>query len=111
MTATEEKWASRIAAWKSSGTSQREFAAEGGYAVTTFRYWSWRLRTKMPAKAVATSARISMARVVRLPSKGEADTALVVELEAGSRIARVVVRRGFDGELLRDVVSALTGAR
>ena len=51
-------------------------------------------------------SKISMARVIRTPQKSDTEATLTVEVARG---ARVVVRRGFDGELLRDVVSALGG--
>lgn len=108
MTATaEQKWAG-LAAWKTSGKSQRDFAPDERFSLSTFRWWSSRIRTKKARKVAEITPKISMARVIRIPPIRESDAVLVVELGVG---ARVIVRRGFDGELLRDVVSALAGAR
>lgn len=109
MTATaEEKWAARLAAWKTSGKSQRDFAADERFSLSTFRWWSSRLRTKKSRKAAEIVSKISMARVIRTPIKRESEAMLIVEIAGG---VRVIVRRGFDDDLLRDVVSALRGAQ
>lgn len=105
MTKTEEAWTARIAAWKTSGKSQGEFAEAEGYALSTFRWWSSRLRQR--AGGVATE--VPMARVVRSAAPdGKRARAHIVIGVAG---ARIEVASGFDGALLREVVNALGGER
>jgi hypothetical protein len=107
MTAAEEKWSGRIAAWQASGKSVREFAEAGGFALSTFESWLLRLKRLERERLNGSSpTTIAMARVVGSGAKREG-ARIVVEV----RGARVVVERGFDVELLRAVVSALGGAR
>lgn len=106
MTGTEEKWTARIAAWKASGKSVREFAEGEGFAVSTFHWWVSRL--KGTRRKTASTPRVAMARVHRTASpKGNARACVFVEVAA----ARISVEPGFDADLLRDVVSALRGTR
>jgi hypothetical protein len=106
MTGTEEKWSARIAAWKASGKSIREFAEGEGFAISTFRWWSSRL--KVMKRKAASPPRVAMARVLRTASpRLDARACVFVEVSG----ARIAVERGFDADLLRDVVSALGGAR
>ena len=101
MTATESKWTTRIAEWRSSGKTAEAFAEGKGFAPSTLRYWASVLRTAARKKEA-----VPMARVVRQqasPSSGS------VEVIVGN--ARVVLSRGFDAELLRDVMRVLGGAR
>jgi hypothetical protein len=111
MTATQEKWASRIAAWKTSGKSQREFTEAEGLSMSSFRWWSSQLR-KMELGVTSSSTKptkIGMARVVRAESRATRDTESRVFIEVAG--TRITVERGFDGALLRAVVSTLGGAR
>jgi hypothetical protein len=104
MTAAEEKWSSRVSAWRSSGKTLREFSELEGLSASSLRWWSTRLK-KLAAEGEATPAstsKIAMARVHRVPPKRDAPR-VFVEV-AG---ARIVVERGFDVELLREVIRAL----
>ncbi len=98
-TATEALWSGRVQAWRESGLSAAEFARGKGLAASTLRLWSSRLRPPLP-RLVELVRRPSSAVVVSSPE-------LVVEVGA----VRVRVGRGFDAELLREVVVALSGAR
>jgi len=109
MTATQTKWAERVQAWRASGKTADEYASAFEFQASTLRYWASRLKTLSSERPVA------MARVVRRPSR-----ALVVgpvvgeprsEVEVAVGGARILVRRGFDAELLRQVAAALGSAR
>jgi transposase len=97
---TESKWAARVAAWRSSGLSAAEFCAGKDFQVSGLRYWASRLR---PVEAPAGRRDVRIARVVTPGTAVEADTPIVLEV-AGVRIA---VRRGFDRDVLRDVIDTL----
>jgi hypothetical protein len=86
---TEER-EQEVAGWRESGTSAREYARARGYSVQSLERW---------AKAHGESARFVRLEVAR-PSPRE----LAVQVGA----ARIVVACGFDAELLRAVVSALS---
>lgn len=95
--ATERIWTERVQAWRESGATADEFAEGKGFAPATLRFWASRLGRRAPAP-----------RLVQLVPK----TTQVVEpvassLEIAIGDARVRVGRGFDRELLADVVGVL----
>ena len=111
MTATEAKWSERVREWRASGKTAEEFASGFEFEASTLRYWASRLKAQVPT----SESPPAIVRVRRTPRRaasvvGEGDTAdSSVEVVIGG--ARVVVRRGFDAELLREVVAALGSAR
>ena len=100
--------------WRASGASAVSFAADQGFAASTLRWWDSKLTQ-------AAKPRVAMARVVRraagrpeaaevaATSSGATPSASALTLEVDG--ARIVVRRGFDAELLRQLVQAIGGAR
>jgi hypothetical protein len=49
--ADRKTWAKRVAAWRASGMTCREYAeSEGLGAWRTLRYWAWRLEREQQAK-------------------------------------------------------------
>ncbi len=111
MTATQTKWSERVQAWRASGKTAREYASafEFEFQASTLRYWASRLKTESAEKPAV------IARVVRRQSRalvverGDAGVQSEVEVTVGG--ARILVRRGFDAELLRQVAAALGSAR
>ena len=111
---TAAKWAERVRVWRASGASAATFAAGQGFAASTLRWWDSKLTQ-------AAKPRVAMARVVRraagrpeaadvaATSSGATPSASALTLEVDG--ARIVVRRGFDAELLRQLVRAIGGAR
>lgn len=106
MTPTAAKWSERVRDWRTSGKTAEEFAAGQNFEATTLRYWASRLKTEAATKPVTP-----MARVVRVRSREVRDDATTSELEVVVGNARIVVRRGFDPELLRQVAVTLGAAR
>lgn len=102
MTITEAKWAARVAAWRSSGQTAPKFCKGKEFSPGGLRYWSSRLGQG------AAVDEVRMARVVREISAPEPMESPVV-VEAGG--VRVAVRRGFDRETLRAVLSVLGDAQ
>jgi hypothetical protein len=100
MTDTEATWSARVAEWKASGKTVEEFAASESYAPSTLRWWSSRLRRRVPRKS--TSPSVAMVKVVRT-SEARREP-LVVEVG----LARIVGGDGFDAALLARVVAALS---
>ena len=112
---TEAQWVARVGAWHASGMSARTFSEGKGFAASTLRWWEGRLKR---ASKVPPSLPASMARVLRSPPSallsgatqvgaGAVPATLALELDG----VQIAVRRGFDAELLRQVVQALGGAR
>lgn len=115
--ATRSTWAARVEAWKKSGQTAAEFAADKPYKGSTLVWRAWQLRRagrggpqrRVPARRVSgrTPTRIALAEVVRRSSDECAPACVTVEVVG----ARVSVTRGFDAVLLREVVQALRGGR
>ena len=111
MTSTEAKWSERVREWRSSGKTAEEFAAGLEFQASTLRFWASRLKTGAE-KASPVIARVVRKRTRALSSNGAAAAASPAhEVEVVIGAARIVVRRGFDVELLRDVAAALGSAR
>jgi hypothetical protein len=101
---TEARWAERVAGWRASGQSAREYAeTQGSFTAGGLRHWAYRLK-----KAGVEAARPPV-RLVRIEPVSPAPTvaggagALVIELGA----ARIHVPPGYDPATLRAVVDAL----
>ena len=109
---TAAKWAERVRGWRESGASAASFAAGQGFAASTLRWWDSKLTQ-------AAKPQVAMARVVRTPARKRAErggtssvagpsaATLTIEVDG----VHVAVRRGFDAELLRQLVHALGGGR
>jgi len=106
---TEAKWTARVEAWRASGQSVAEFCEGKEYAANTLRYWSSLLRRRLAGtESVSMRAgEVRIARVVRTGAETGSETPIVVELGG----ARVHVRRGFDAEVLRQVMGILGGGQ
>lgn len=99
--ATEALWSERVRAWRESGESAEAFARGKGFAASTLRFWASRLRR--PSE---------QPRVVQLvPKRAAVATKAASELVIEVGAARVRLARGFDPELLAEVVRALEGGR
>jgi len=109
MTATQTKWSERVQAWRASGKTADEYASAFEFQASTLRYWASRLKTESAEKPAV------IARVVRRQSRAlvveRGDAGVQAEVEVAVGEARIIVRRGFDAELLRQVAAALGGAR
>lgn len=109
------KWGELVAAWESSGLSAEAFASEHGIAETTLRWWKTELarrarrevRRRPPRREPPPSGGVSLARVVR-EREGAASMGRVAVVVGA---ARILVEKGFDRQLLGEVVRALEEAR
>jgi hypothetical protein len=103
MTENETKWSERVREWRASGQKAKAFAEGREFKASTLVYWASCLRQGRigDARPRKRQSRVRMARVV--PKSRRPDDAIVVTVGA----ARVTVRPGFDGALLRQVVRAL----
>lgn len=100
---TEEKWRRRVAEFKASGLTAREYARRNGFHETTLSQWG---RT-LAAKAAPPSPTMSLARV-RRGSEPSVRVESERTVEVMIRRAVVRVRPGFDASLLRQVIVALS---
>jgi hypothetical protein len=114
MMTTDEKWLERIRQWKESGKTADAFAVGQPFKASTLKWRAAELRRAAEGgerygKGQTVKGAIRLARVVSR-SRGGAPTqggGLVIEVSG----ARIAVSRGFDAELLTDVVRALGAVR
>jgi hypothetical protein len=112
---TEAMWVERIEEWTRSGQSATEFAEGKPFTSGTLTWAASRLRNgargsskrRASRPRAGRQAKIQMAEVVRRSPRAAAVESLVLEVGG----ARVLVKRGFDRTLLRDVMLALRGAK
>jgi hypothetical protein len=96
------EWAERVRAWRESGLPAEAFATAGDYRPKTLQWWASELaRRSSPSKTRQSRPTVTMARVVR-PAK-HVDEAIAIRVGG----AVIAVHRGFDAQLLREVMSAL----
>ena len=108
-------WVERIEEWSRSGQSATEFAEGKPFTSGTLTWAASQLRKGAQGKGkrrvgesrAKQQRKIRLAEVVRRPSKTPVAQSVVVEIGG----AVISVRRGFDRDLLQDVVGALRGAR
>ena len=112
MTETEAKWADRVRQWKASGKTREEFCEGQSFKSSTLGWWATELRRRgeLDQRGSArsrSSGTIRMAQVIRAGTSRSSSSGLVLEV-SGTRIA---IERGFDAELLSEVVRAIGGGR
>ena len=107
MTAAATRWRSCVEDWRRSGERVTAYARSHGVVPSTFRGWIRRLEQVERATPRFVQLVPRRALVPSLAGETTSDAALVIELGA----ACVRVGRGFDRELLAEVVSALREAR
>lgn len=92
--ATRTIWAGRVRQWRASGLTAREFSAREELNAATLRWWSSRLGREPRTAALFVE--------VALPAPLSSPIELVVRDGLYLRVSR-----GFDADLLRDVLAAL----
>jgi hypothetical protein len=116
MTKTEVKWLERVRQWEESGQTAEEFAVGQPFKAATLKWRAAELRRKAAGggsygKGQAASGPVRLARVVPVPrvrdGASRPSCGVVVEVSG----ARISLSRGFDAELLTDVVRALGAIR
>jgi hypothetical protein len=106
--ADAEAWSKRVAEWRASGLTAKEFCAKHDLQLTGLRYWTYRLRAAEKSAQADTVqlVPVTIEREEAAPSTREAGApmpALTVELGA----ARVVIPAGVDRATLTVVLDVL----
>ena len=99
---TEGKWRDRVSEWRASGETAAAFASTRGFAASTLQYWSYRL-SGGEKKGKSKSKKQRFVHVVPRSIAETTEREIIVEVGT----ARVRVSRGFDAELLAEVMRAL----
>jgi len=101
--ASRAEWSRRVGAWRGSGQSAREFAQQEGYSARTLQWWASTFRRGDGSRGPSPrDVRLVPVVVDREPETGSRP--LVVELRGGHRVE---LERGFDAELLGQLLSVL----
>jgi transposase len=98
----QSEWPARVADWRASGKSAREFCTDKDYSVTTL-YW-WASRLKRDGQPKPRRSPMQLARVVR-KTPDEASKHAPIILQIGP--VRLEIGRGADQTTLSKVLLAL----
>lgn len=107
--ADRDEWRRRVARWKDSGLTAKEFAAETGLNAGTLQFWQYKLkrgarparrpRPKSPSETIVASL-----VEVRAPVGAVADQRFEIELGNGRRVR---VAAGFEPVALKALLAVL----
>jgi hypothetical protein len=97
------EWATRVAAWRASGKTAKEFCKGKDYAAARLLWWSSDLKRK--GVVAPPRAPVALARVIRTPEERHRASAVVVCWEG----FRVEVAAGADKATVSAVLEALSG--
>ena len=106
--ADAEAWSKRVAEWRASGLTAKEFCAKHDLRLSGLRYWTYRLRA---AEKVSEASRVRLVPVMvkaedappPIPHVEPGTAALTVELGA----ARIMIPAGVDRATLKMVLDVL----
>ena len=106
-------WAKRVAAWRASGKSAREFCDGRDYPPKRLQWWAWHLGRSSGERVVPREPGVEFARVVRkrdANAGGRVDSIVVqvgaARIEVGARADRAALTAVLDA-----VLAAAPGGR
>jgi len=111
--ADRREWSRRVWAWRRSGKTAKEFAAETGLNAKTLLWWSTTLRGERGARRAAGARRglkpralerLEQLPIVELSGGDVSDGRFELELATGRRLR---IPAGFDAEALSRLLAVL----
>ena len=103
---TTETWARRVEAWRASGKRAEDFSRHEGYAASTLRWWSSKLKHEMPRAPEVRLARVvRTVTTARAPAIASPFAAIMIDVTSTS--VRVAVGPGADRETLTMVLDVV----
>jgi hypothetical protein len=97
------EWSARVAEWRASGLTSKEFCREREYSAQNLLYWSSTLRRTEGAQQ-SSGCGVALARVIR---RGHTAAETPPTIVVRTKRARVEVRQGADHATLAVVFAAL----
>lgn len=95
----QQIWAKRIVSYQESGQTMKAWCAKQGLPIHQLKYWLYKAqKPQISAPSAATFRRVSVTAPTMEPDP--------LWIQVGS--VRISVRPGFEPQLLRDVVAALS---
>lgn len=101
-----EQWEQKLTDYEASGQTIAVWCAEQKIGLAKFFYWKRKLRSKKQAAGGDTSPISWLPLEFDLKDLSGERTADQIRIEIGSKF-KVVVQKGFDRDMLRDVVNIL----
>jgi len=111
MRSKRHEWEERVARWRRSGLTGKEFAASIGVNAGTLAHWAWRLgRTSLPRQTKGKQHRRAVAPgVIEVIGRaGAVDNGFDLQLGCGRRVH---VPIAFDAAALRRLLEVLEERR
>jgi hypothetical protein len=96
----QEIWTERIRAYQASGQTMKAWSEAHNVTLHQFKYWLYKAQKQERAAVTPTFRPVT---VIRSAQTGHTDS---LQIQVGA--ARIDVRPGFEPDLLREVVAALT---
>jgi len=111
---SREEWAKRVARWKDSGLTAKEFATELGINPRSLTFWKWQLgkgseRSAASSAVTVKSDKESTTRTLPLIELAQPSAPARFELELGGG-RRVTIPATFDADALRRLLAVLDPA-
>jgi hypothetical protein len=98
-----KQWKDRIESYRSSGLTMSAWCSANGFTLDQLKYWLYKGKKK---ETPATAPQSTPAFVSVAVTSAAEQRSSVLWIEVGS--ARIEVQHGFQPELLREVVAALS---
>lgn len=111
MRSKRQEWEDRVARWRRSGLTAKEFAGSIGVNAGTLAHWAWRLgRTPPPRQTKGKQHRrtVAPAMIEVIGRAGAADNGFDLQLGCGRRVH---VPTAFDAAALRRLLEVLEERR
>lgn len=112
MESRRAEWAERVAGWRQSGLTAKQYASSIGVNAGTLTYWAWRLtqeqrrrRARRRERGGGSTAPAALIEVISSANAND-DDRFEVRLENGRRLH---VPRSFDAAVLERLLGVLEG--
>ena len=89
MRSKRARWARRVAGWRRSGLTARQYAESVGVNANTLQYWSWRLKSEREAMGEAGAGSTpAVSSLIEVVGSTSIETRFALELRCGLRVCR-----------------------
>ena len=109
--AKRAEWLTRIAAWRASGKSAREFCQSREYSAQSLQWWSWHVGRGTAPAASKVAPPVALARAVRKPVPAQSSVSAIVVHIGAARIEVGSTDRRALAAVLDAVLALPTGGR
>ena len=108
MQSRREEWAGRVAGWRRSGLTAKQFAASIGVNAGTLTYWAWHLGSRRGERELRRTARrvtsTAPATLIEVVNSGTRDDRFELRLHSGHHVH---IPAGFEAAALKRLLDVL----